>query len=146
MSNWEDYVRRVEPYVPGEQPKKEHMIKLNTNENPYPPAPGVVKALREMNTDLLRRYPQPDCKILVDAIAEFYGVKSEQVFVGVGSDDVLAMIFLTFFNQEIFIQCLCLIRNPKHLCPYRIPCRRLQSWQQNISFRADKKGRIGKNE
>ena len=99
MSNWEDYVRRVEPYVPGEQPKKEHMIKLNTNENPYPPAPGVVKALREMNTDLLRRYPQPDCKILVDAIAEFYGVKSEQVFVGVGSDDVLAMIFLTFFND-----------------------------------------------
>ena len=65
----------------------------------YQPAPGVVKALREMNTDLLRRYPQPDCKILVDAIAEFYGVKSEQVFVGVGSDDVLAMIFLTFFND-----------------------------------------------
>ena len=99
MSNWEDYVRRVEPYVPGEQPKKEHMIKLNTNENPYPPAPGVVKALREMNTDLLRRYPQPDCKILVDAIAEFYGVKSEQVFVGVGSDDVLSMAFMTFFNS-----------------------------------------------
>ena len=59
------------------------MIKLNTNENPYPPAPGVVKALREMNTDLLRRYPQPDCKILVDAIAVvLWYVKSEQVFGG----------------------------------------------------------------
>ena len=99
MSSWESYVRKVVPYVPGEQPQEQRMIKLNTNENPYPPAPGVVKALREMNTDLLRRYPQPDCKILVDAIAEFYGVKSEQVFVGVGSDDVLAMIFLTFFND-----------------------------------------------
>lgn len=99
MSNWESYVRKVVPYVPGEQPKQEKIIKLNTNENPYPPAPGVVKALRELNTDLLRRYPQPDCKILVDAIAEYYGLKSSQVFVGVGSDDVLAMIFMTFFNS-----------------------------------------------
>lgn len=100
MSNWESYVRKVVPYVPGEQPKQEKIIKLNTNENPYPPAPGVVKALKEMNTDLLRRYPQPDCKILVDAIAEYYGLKSNQVFVGVGSDDVLAMIYMTFFNSE----------------------------------------------
>lgn len=100
MSNWESYVRKVVPYVPGEQPKQENIIKLNTNENPYPPAPGVVKALKEMNTDLLRRYPQPDCKILVDAIAENYGLKSSQVFVGVGSDDVLAMIFMTFFNSD----------------------------------------------
>lgn len=99
MSNWESYVRKVVPYVPGEQPKQEKIIKLNTNENPYPPAPGVVKALRELNTDLLRRYPQPDCKSLVDAIAEYYGLKSSQVFVGVGSDDVLAMIFMTFFNS-----------------------------------------------
>ena len=100
MSNWESYVRKVVPYVPGEQPKQEKIIKLNTNENPYPPAPGVVKALKELNTDLLRRYPQPDCKILVDAIAEYYGLNSSQVFVGVGSDDVLAMIFMTFFNSD----------------------------------------------
>lgn len=100
MSNWESYVRTVEPYVPGEQPNKEHMIKLNTNENPYPPAPGVVRALKEMDTDKLRLYPEPTCKVLVDAIAEFYGLKSEQVFVGVGSDDVLAMIFMTFFNDK----------------------------------------------
>ena len=56
MSSWESYVRKVVPYVPGEQPQEQRMIKLNTNENPYPPAPGVVKALREMNTDLLRGY------------------------------------------------------------------------------------------
>lgn len=100
MSNWENYVRKVIPYVPGEQPNRQKMIKLNTNENPYPPAPGVLKALKEFDTDVLRRYPQPDCKILVDAIAENYGLKPEQVFVGVGSDDVLAMIFMTFFNSE----------------------------------------------
>lgn len=100
MSSWESYVRKVVPYVPGEQPQKEKMIKLNTNENPYPPAPGVLRALKEFDTDKLRLYPEPTCKVLVDAIAEHYGIKSSQVFVGVGSDDVLAMIFLTFFNSE----------------------------------------------
>ena len=100
MANWESYVRKVVPYVPGEQPALEKMIKLNTNENPYPPAPAVAAALKNMNVDKLRRYPDPACKILVNAIAENYGLKSNQVFVGVGSDDVLAMIFLTFFNGE----------------------------------------------
>ena len=100
MSNWESYVRKVVPYVPGEQPQKEHMIKLNTNENPYPPAPGVIRALEEFDTDRLRLYPEPTCKVLVDAIAENYGLKNDQVFVGVGSDDVLAMVFMTFFNSE----------------------------------------------
>lgn len=101
MSNWESYVRKVVPYVPGEQPAQENIIKLNTNENPYPPAPGVAAALQQMKSDKLRKYPDPTCKILVDAIAENYGLSSNQVFVGVGSDDVLAMIFLTFFNSEI---------------------------------------------
>lgn len=100
MSNWESYVRKVVPYVPGEQPQKEKMIKLNTNENPYPPAPGVLRALKEFDTDRLRLYPEPTCKVLVDAIAKHYGIDSSQVFVGVGSDDVLAMVFLTFFNSE----------------------------------------------
>lgn len=100
MENWESYVRKVVPYVPGEQPDKAKMIKLNTNENPYPPAPGVAKVLAGFETDKLRLYPEPTCKVLVDAIAEYYGISSEQVFVGVGSDDVLAMIFLTFFNSE----------------------------------------------
>lgn len=100
MENWESYVRKVVPYVPGEQPQDERMIKLNTNENPYPPAPGVLRALKEFDTDKLRLYPEPTCKVLVDAIAKSYGLDSSQVFVGVGSDDVLAMIFLTFFNSK----------------------------------------------
>lgn len=100
MAAWEENVRKVVPYTPGEQPKREKMIKLNTNENPYPPAPGVERVLREMRTDDLRRYPDPEAKVLVEALAGYYDVKPEQVFVGVGSDDVLAMSFLTFFNTK----------------------------------------------
>ena len=99
MSTWEDNVRKVIPYTPGEQPNQPDMIKLNTNENPYPPAPGVERALRELETDTLRLYPDPTAGDLVHAIAERYHLKDEQVFVGVGSDDVLAMSFLTFFGQ-----------------------------------------------
>lgn len=100
MKNWETYVRKVVPYVPGEQPKRKDIIKLNTNENPYPPAPGVLKAYEAFELDQLRKYPDPAAEKLIDAIADFYGMKKEQVFVGVGSDDVLAMIFLTFFNSK----------------------------------------------
>ncbi|MDO4633963.1 MAG: histidinol-phosphate transaminase [Eubacteriales bacterium] len=101
MSNaWEQQVRRVVPYTPGEQPDFPDMIKLNTNENPYPPAPGVQKAIQEMEAEPLRLYPAPGADALVDALAEYHKVKKEQVFVGVGSDDVLAMAFLTFFNSE----------------------------------------------
>lgn len=100
MKNWEENVRKVEPYVPGEQPRGKNIIKLNTNENPYPPSPRAQAALRGMDLDILRRYPDPEAGILVQAIADFYGLTKEQVFVGVGSDDVLAMIFLTFFNSR----------------------------------------------
>lgn len=99
MREFEKNIRKVEPYVPGEQPQRK-VIKLNTNENPYPPAPGVEKALEQMDTDRLRLYPDPTAGVLVNELAEFYGVKPEQVFVGVGSDDVLSMCFLTFFNSE----------------------------------------------
>lgn len=84
MENWESYVRKVVPYVPGEQPQAERMIKLNTNENPYPPAPGVQRALAGFNPDTLRLYPEPTCKVLVDAIASYYGLGSDQVFVEIG--------------------------------------------------------------
>lgn len=100
MKPWEAYFRKVEPYVAGEQPKLKNMIKLNTNENPYPPAPEVVEAIRGMNMERLKLYPDPTCEDLVAAIADTYEVKPEQVFVGVGSDDVLGMAFLTFFNSE----------------------------------------------
>ena len=99
MKNWEANVRRVTPYTPGEQPDQPDMIKLNTNENPYPPAPGVREALKELDIDAMRLYPDPAADELVAAIAECYGLEKEQVFVGVGSDDVLAMSFLTFFNS-----------------------------------------------
>ena len=100
MGDWKKNLRVVEPYVPGEQPKQENMIKLNTNENPYPPAPGVEKVLKSMETGDFRLYPKPDARELVDALAEEYGVPANQVFVGVGSDDVLGMAFLTCFNSE----------------------------------------------
>jgi len=98
--NWEENVRKVVPYVAGEQPNKQNMIKLNTNECPYPPAPGVEKLAAGMNCDALRLYPDSNTTPLVDALAEYYGVSPKQVFVGVGSDDVLAMAFLTFFNSD----------------------------------------------
>ena len=100
MSAWETNVRRVTPYTPGDQPDRPKMIKLNTNENPYPPAPGVEKALKEFQTDRLRLYPDPAASMLVNVLAERYHVKKEQVFVGVGSDDVLAMAFLAFFHSQ----------------------------------------------
>lgn len=99
MKAFEKNIRKVEPYVPGEQPQHK-VIKLNTNENPYPPAPGVKEALVNMDVDRMRLYPDPTAGNLVHTLAEYYGVKEEQVFVGVGSDDVLAMCFLTFFNSE----------------------------------------------
>ena len=94
----EKNIRRVEPYVPGEQPQNK-VIKLNTNENPYPPAPGVQKLLHSMEADRLRLYPDPAAGPLVRALAEYYHVGEDQVFAGVGSDDVLALCFLTFFNS-----------------------------------------------
>ena len=99
MRGWERYVRKVVPYVPGEQPVGKGLIKLNTNENPYPPAPGVIKALKEMDGEAFRKYPDPASASLCRVLAERYGVGEDRVFVGVGSDDVLAMAFLTFFNS-----------------------------------------------
>ena len=101
MKAFEKNIRKVEPYVPGEQPQRK-VIKLNTNENPYPPAPGVLAAMKELeqNMETLRLYPDPTADLLVSALADHYHVGKDQVFVGVGSDDVLAMCFLTFFNSE----------------------------------------------
>lgn len=97
---WEDNVRRVVPYVAGEQPKSDKVIKLNTNECPYPPAPGVKAALCALENASLRKYPDPDATKLVKVIAKHCGVRDSQIFVGVGSDDVLALSFLTFFNSQ----------------------------------------------
>jgi len=97
---WEENVRKVVPYVPGEQPKVSNLIKLNTNENPYPPAPAVAKRIKEMDVSDFRKYPDPTCDLLVTALSDVYHVDKEKIFVGVGSDDVLSMAFLTFFNSK----------------------------------------------
>ena len=99
--SWEDNVRRVTPYVPGEQPRDgKKVIKLNTNEMPYPPSPRVKEALAALDYEKLRLYPAPDVAPLRDALAKREGVASDEMFVGVGSDDVLSMAFLTFFNSD----------------------------------------------
>ena len=90
-------IRHVTPYVPGEQPRQK-VIKLNTNENPYPPAPGAMEMLHQMDPEKLRMYPDPEIKMLTECLASRYQVRPEQVFVGVGSDDVLAMSFFNIFQ------------------------------------------------
>ncbi len=97
--SWERNVRKVEPYVPGEQPQRK-VIKLNTNENPYPPSPLVTDAIQRFDETKLRLYPDPKAELLVDAWADYCRLPSDQVFVGVGSDDVLSIAFLTFFNGK----------------------------------------------
>ncbi|MFQ6840648.1 MAG: pyridoxal phosphate-dependent aminotransferase, partial [Agathobaculum sp.] len=95
-----DKLRRIDPYVPGEQPQAADIIKLNANENPYPPAPGVQEALRTFDASSLALYPDANGKRLKAALAERFGLKPSQVFLGNGSDDVLALAFQSFFCSE----------------------------------------------
>ncbi|WP_462176709.1 histidinol-phosphate transaminase [Acinetobacter baumannii] len=103
MRFWSPEVRELEPYVPGEQPKIQNLLKLNTNENPYPPSPKVVEAVQAVlheQADALRLYPDPDATALKQAIAKQQNIDVSQVFVGNGSDEVLAHIFKAFFVQD----------------------------------------------
>ncbi len=100
MSNWKDNIRIVDPYTPGEQPKDKNIIKLNTNENPYPPSPLVEMTIKNFSEDLNRRYPDATADKLISNLAKYHGCDKNQVFAGVGSDDVLGMLFLTFFNSD----------------------------------------------
>lgn len=97
---WNETVRGLTPYVPGEQPKIDNLVKLNTNENPYPPAPGVLAAIRAETGEALRRYPDPDAERLKSAIAAHFGLERAQVFVGNGSDEVLAHVFFGLLRQQ----------------------------------------------
>lgn len=96
---WSPVVRELEPYVPGEQPQIDGLIKLNTNESPYPPSPKVINTITHDTIERLRLYPDPNSKKLKDTIANYYQVNSEQIFVGNGSDEVLALLFMAFFQQ-----------------------------------------------
>jgi len=97
--SWEDNVRKVVPYIPGEQPKSNDVIKLNTNECPYPPSPKVIEAIKAYDGTDLRKYPDTEATALVDEISKTYHLDKDQIFVGIGSDDVLGLAFLTFFNS-----------------------------------------------
>lgn len=98
--SWKDNLIKIEPYVAGEQPNKTDFIKLNANENPYPPSPAVVKAIARFSGEGLKKYPDANAKPLAEAIAKRAGLKRENVFVGNGSDDVLALCFRAFFNSD----------------------------------------------
>lgn len=99
--SWEENVRLVTPYTPGEQPKEKNIIKLNTNENPYEPAPAVRELLKNVDfASELRKYPDPAASKLVAALSKAYNMPEDQIFVGVGSDDVIAMSYLAFFNSK----------------------------------------------
>lgn len=97
---WSPSIQSLVPYTPGEQPQVEGLIKLNTNENPYPPAPGVTRALRDFETDRLRLYPDPESAQLKQALAHNTGLDCDQIFVGNGSDEVLALTFMALLRQD----------------------------------------------
>lgn len=98
--SWQDKLRQVEPYVAGEQPKIVNMIKLNTNENPYGPTKKVKDVLNHLDEDKLKLYPNSDAEDLKHALAMYHGLEDDQVFLGNGSDEVLALSFLTYFNGK----------------------------------------------
>lgn len=97
---WTKNLRNIEPYVPGEQSKDKDIVKINANENPYPPSPKAAKVLKNFDTNKLRFYPSANSTKLKEAIAKYYKVDVSNVFVGNGSDDVLAVAFQSFFNSE----------------------------------------------
>jgi histidinol-phosphate aminotransferase len=97
---WSDIVRELKPYVPGEQPKMQNLVKLNTNENPYGPSPKVIAALQAEAAETLRLYPDPNSDKLKEAIAQNYGLSASQVFVGNGSDEVLAHVFQALLKHS----------------------------------------------
>lgn len=95
---WSEITKAIEPYIPGEQPRDKKYIKLNTNENPYPPSPLVMEAIKNAANESLRLYPDPTCNDLREAAAQYYNLTKEQIFAGNGSDELLAFSFQAFFN------------------------------------------------
>lgn len=98
--NWKDNLIKIEPYTAGEQPNKTDFVKLNANENPYPPSPKAIEAIHGFDGKNLRKYPSANAEPLVKTIAEYHGLKPENVFAGNGTDDVLSLCFRAFFNSK----------------------------------------------
>lgn len=97
---WSNRVKETEPYVYGEQPKDKKYIKLNTNENPYPPSEKVLNKIREAASEDLKLYPDPTCDALKNELSQYYNLGKNQIFIGNGSDEVLAFSFLAYFNEN----------------------------------------------
>lgn len=97
---WSNVTKNLNPYVPGEQPKDKKYIKLNTNENPYPPSPEVISAINTECGDPLKLYPDPECGAIISAVSKYYNLKTDQIFTGNGSDEILAFSFLAFFDPK----------------------------------------------
>ncbi|MDO9420897.1 MAG: histidinol-phosphate transaminase [Herminiimonas sp.] len=97
---WSPIVQTLTPYVPGEQPKLPGLIKLNTNENPYPPSPAVTAAMHAVSADSLRLYPDPDASELKKTLAAYHDVKTDEIFIGNGSDEVLAFAFMSLLKHS----------------------------------------------
>ena len=97
---WSKVVHGLTPYVPGEQPKINNLVKLNTNENPYGPSPKVIAAIKQFADDTLRLYPDPNSEALKTSIADYFKVKTNNVFVGNGSDEVLAIAFQALLKHN----------------------------------------------
>lgn len=98
---WTENLRDIEPYVPGEQSSDKNIIKLNANENPYPPSPKALEAMKKFNIDELKKYPNANATPLKQALADYYNVDIKNVFVGNGSDDVIAIAFQALFNSDL---------------------------------------------
>lgn len=98
---WTENLRKIDPYVPGEQSKDKDIIKLNANENPYPPSPKAAEAIKNFNADKLRLYPDANALALKQALADYYGVEVKNIFLGNGSDDVIAVAFQALFNSDL---------------------------------------------
>lgn len=121
---WSKGLAALQPYVPGEQPNIEKLTKLNTNENPYGPGPTVANILAEFDADRLRLYPDPSSQLLRETVARYHSVSAEQVFVGNGSDEVLAHVFRGFFKRDlpIFFPDITYSFYPVYCKLFDIPC------------------------
>ena len=97
---WADKLRQIDPYVPGEQPKLKNFIKLNANENPYPPSPKAMEAIKNFDSTSLKLYPDSNATKLKETLASYHGVKKENIFLGNGSDELIAIAFMSFFNSD----------------------------------------------
>jgi histidinol-phosphate aminotransferase len=126
---WSTITRSIKPYTPGEQPRDRRYIKLNTNENPYPPAPAVIEAIGRAADGSLRLYPDPDCEELRTTIARYFGLKRDQVFPGNGSDELLAFAFPAFFDpgpaEPILFPDITYSFFPVYAALFRIPFERV---------------------